>query len=109
MAPNLKNIRFGRRKSQGNSIDAGDSSSTGPVSSFRVIPREDTPRKSTGNALDLRKAATFQPTRQSSYEYDSGSSNRYAVSHKMWVEGKSSNLAAIVLDRTAQEEDLLSL
>ncbi|KIW03299.1 hypothetical protein, variant [Verruconis gallopava] len=75
MAPNLKNIRFGRRKSQGNSIDEG--SPAAPVSSFRVIPREDAAKKSTSSALDLRKAATFQqPSRQPSYEYDSGSSNR---------------------------------
>jgi hypothetical protein len=77
--PNIKTIKtFGRRKSAGNSIDEGNLPTATPVSTFRVIPRDDINRRSVGGAQTLRLSSNndYLPARQNSYEDDGKSSNR---------------------------------
>jgi len=77
--PNIKSIKtFGRRKSAGNSTDEGSLIAAAPVSTFRVIPRDEANRKSIGGSQTLRLSSNndYLPARQNSYEEEAKWSNR---------------------------------
>jgi hypothetical protein len=76
--PGISSLKaIGRRKSAGNSLDAGVFPTEG-ASSFKVLPRKDLAKNQSESALDTHGHAAYLPARQSSYEDDfKAAPNRY--------------------------------